>query len=431
MKMMITPVTASGNIQSPAVSSDGKWLAYVQSENGPSSVWVRQLATGSMARVVPASSKMLTSLSFSPDGNYVYFIERDPNADHSALFQLPSLGGAPRQVLFDVDSPVSFSPDGKRLVFVRQSPESMTSSLMLANADGSAEQKLAALSFPSSFSSGGPGWSPDGKRIAVQRTSNDDPDEYVLETVSTDSGAEKRLGAALWSDPAQLTWLRDGSGILFTLPNSKSSFNAQLWEVAYPAGNTLRITNDLNYYAGTSITGDDVTLATTQLSFSSSLSVAPAGSAGLSEPRQITSGVGRADGLAGIAWTSSRIFYTYYTSGILRLASVSPKGGDLRDVVTAGSPAWPAACEKDGGFVLSVIDLSGHAAIWRADADGVTLKPITSGPEDERPSCSPDGKFVVYQAVSPGPARIMKVGHRRWRSRSHWQRAPRIAGYFP
>ncbi len=193
------------------------------------------------------------------------------------------------------------------------------------------------------------------------------------------------------------------------LPNSKSSFNAQLWEVAYPAGNTLRITNDLNYYAGASITGDDVTLATNQLSFSSSLSIAPAGSAGLSEPRQITSGVGRSDGLAGIAWTSSRIFYTYYASGVLRLASISPKGGDLRDVVTAGSPAWPSACQKDGSFVFSVIDGAGHAAVWHGDADGVTLKPITSGPEDERPSCSPDGKFVIYQAVSPAPVRIMKV----------------------
>jgi Tol biopolymer transport system component len=410
MKMMITPVTSSGNIQTPAISSDGKWLAYVQSENGPSSIWVRQLATGSMARVVPASSNMRTSLAFSPDGNYVYFIERDPNADHSALFQLPSLGGTPRQVLFDVDSPVGFSPDGKRLVFVRQSPENMTSSLMVANSDGSAEQKLAAINFPASFSSGGPSWSPDGKRIAVQRTSNDDPDEYVLETVSADSGVEKRLGTALWSDPAQLTWLRDESGILFTLPNSKSSFNAQLWEVAYPAGNTLRITNDLNYYAGTSITGDDVTLATTQLSFSSRLSVSPVGSAGLSEPHQITSGVGRADGLAGIAWTANRVFYTYYASGVLRLASISPKGIDLRDTVTSGSPAWPAACQKDGSFVFSVIDSSGHAAIWRGAADGVNLKQITSGPEDERPSCSPDGKFVVYQAVSPAPVQIMKVG---------------------
>jgi serine/threonine protein kinase len=409
MRMTITPVTSSGNVQAPAISADGKWLAYVQSEKGQSSVSVRQLATGSMARVAPPSSKMVSSLSFSPDGNYVYFVERDPNSDHSALFQLPSLGGAPRQVLFDVDSPISFSPDAKQLAFIRQSPESMMSALMVANADGSAERKLAALNFPLAFSSGGPGWSPDGKRIAVQRTSNEDPDEYVLETVSVDSGAEKRIGTALWSDSAQLAWLRDGTGILFTLPNSKSSFNAQLWEVAYPAGNTLRITNDLNYYAGASITGDDVTLATNQLSFSSSLSIAPAGSAGLSEPRQITSGVGRSDGLAGIAWTSSRIFYTYYASGVLRLASVSPKGGDLRDVVTAGSPAWPSACPKDGSFVFSVIDGAGHAAVWHGDADGVTLKPVTSGPEDERPSCSPDGKFVIYQAVSPAPVRIMKV----------------------
>jgi serine/threonine protein kinase/Tol biopolymer transport system component len=410
MKMMITPVTSSGNIQTPAISSDGKWLAYVRSENGPSSVWVRQLATGSMAQVVPASSRLITSLAFSPDGNYVYFVERDPNADHSALDQLPSLGGAPRQILFDVDSPISFSPDGKRLVFVRQSPENMTSSLVLANSDGSAERKLASLTFPSAYSSGGPSWSPDGKRIAVQRTSSSDQDEYILETVSVDSGTEKPLGSTLWSDPAQVTWLRDGSGVVFTLPNSNSSFNAQLWEVTFPAGNTLRITNDLNYYSGTSITGDDITLATTQLSFASSLSVSPAGSAGLSEPHQITSGVGRADGLAGMAWTASRIFYTYYTSGVLRLASISPKGGDLQDVVTSGSPVWPAACDKGGGFVLTIIDNSGHASIWRAGADGVNLKQITSGPEDERPSCSPDGKFVVYQAVLPGPVRIMKVG---------------------
>jgi serine/threonine protein kinase len=409
MKMMITPVTSSGTIQSPAISSDGKWLAYAQSENGSSSVWVRQLATGSMARVVPASSKMLASLAFSPDGNYVYFVERDPDADHSALYQIPSLGGAPRQVLFDVDSPISFSPDGKRLVFVRQSPESMTSSVVLANADGSAEQKLATLSFPASFSSGGPGWSPDGKRIAVQRTSTDDPDEYILETIAVDSGVEKRLGTALWSGAAQLTWLRDDSGILFTLPNSKTSFNAQLWDVTYPAGTTLRVTNDLNYYAGTSITGDDVTLATTQLSFSSRLSLSPTGSAGLSPPREVTSGVGRADGLAGIAWAAGRIFYTYYTSGVLRLASISPQGGDLRDVATSGSPAWPAACPKSGNFVFSVIDAMGNASVWRGAADGVTLKQITNGPEDERPSCSPDGKFVIYQAVTPAPTRLMKV----------------------
>jgi Tol biopolymer transport system component len=153
-----------------------------------------------------------------------------------------------------------------------------------------------------------------------------------------------------------------------------------------------------------------VTLATTQLSFASSLSVSPAGSAGLSEPHQITSGVGRADGLAGIAWAASRIFYTYYTSGVLRLASISPQGGDPADLVTSGTPAWPAACEKDGGFVFAVLDSSGRATIWREDAAGVNLRQITNGPQDERPSCSSEGKFVVYQDSSSTPARLMKVG---------------------
>ena len=54
MKMMISPVTSSGNIQSLAISADGKWLAYVQSDNNASSVWVRQLATGSVASVMPS-----------------------------------------------------------------------------------------------------------------------------------------------------------------------------------------------------------------------------------------------------------------------------------------------------------------------------------------------------------------------------------------
>jgi serine/threonine protein kinase len=413
MKMMISPVTSSGNIQTLAISADGKWLTYVQSENGASSVWVRQLATGSVARVVTASSNPYRSPVFSPDGNYLYFIARDMKADHSTLYQVPSLGGTPRQILFDVDSPISFSPDGKRFVFVRQSPEKMTSALMIANADGSGEQQLASLDYPAAYAASGPSWSPDGKRIAVLKTSSVDPDEFSLVTIASDSGVEKRLGEDAWAYAAQLTWLRDGSGIVFTVPKSRSSFNAQLWEVAFPAGNTLRITNDLNYYAGTSVSGDDVTLATTQLSFASSLSIASGASgSAFSESHALTSGIGRSDGLGGVAWvTPETVFYTYYTSGVLRMASVPAKGGDPRDVpVPSGSPVWPSGCEKTGEFVFTVLDNSGRATIWRGDSKGANLKQLTSGGEDERPSCSPDGKFVVYQDASTAPERLMRIG---------------------
>jgi len=412
MKMMISPVTSSGNIQSLAISPDGKWLAYVQSENGASSVWVRQLATGSVARVVPASGDPYRSPTFSPDGNYLYFIAREMKADHSNLYQVPSLGGTPRQVVFDVDSPISFSPNGKQFVFMRQSPETMTSTVMIANGDGSGERKLASLSYPASFAQSGPSWSPDGLRIAVLRTATDDPDEFQLETIDANSGAEKRLGNDVWAYPAQLTWLRDGSGIVFTIPKSPSSFNAQLWEVVYPTGNTLRITNDLNYYAGTSVSGDDITLATTQLSFAAALAIASGGSgSAFSEPHPITSGLGRADGLGGVAWVRpDTIMYTYYTSGVLRMASVAAKGGDPHDIaVPSGSPMWPSACERSSDFVFALLDGVGHSTIWRGDSKGANLKQITSGVEDERPSCSPDGQFVVFQDASSTPERLMKI----------------------
>jgi Tol biopolymer transport system component len=350
-------------------------------------------------------------LAFSPDSNYLYFIQRDPNSDHSALYQVPSLGGEPRQILFDVDSPISFSPDGKRFAFIRQSPENMKSSLILANADGSAQQPLAVLTSPASFSSSGPAWSPDGKRIATQRTAADGSAEDVVETVAVDSGTEKTLAASHWIYPAQLTWLRDGSGILLTLSNG-SSFNGQIWEVTYPAGNMLRITNDLNYYAGTSITSDGTTFATTQLSFASSLSVAGAGSASpFSEPHPITSGVGRADGLAGITWAAQdRIIYSYYTSGALRLAGISSNGTNVRDfAIVSGSPLWPSACQKSETFVFTIFDGSGHASVWQGGLDGGNLRRITSGPLDLYPSCSPDGKFVVFEDASAGVSQLKKV----------------------
>ena len=63
--------------------------------------------------------------------------------------QVAKLGGATRKVLADVSSPVTFSPDGRRLAFVRSSPEE--DALMLANSDGTGEQKLAVVKSPQQF----------------------------------------------------------------------------------------------------------------------------------------------------------------------------------------------------------------------------------------------------------------------------------------
>ena len=63
--------------------------------------------------VVPAGPGFFNSATFSPDGNYLYYGHTDPtNANDTNLFVVPSMGGAPWQMVNDLGSGVSFSAGG-------------------------------------------------------------------------------------------------------------------------------------------------------------------------------------------------------------------------------------------------------------------------------------------------------------------------------
>jgi eukaryotic-like serine/threonine-protein kinase len=410
MQMTINPVTSSGNIHSATISADGKWLAYIQDEKNGHAVWVRQLGTGSTAQVVPGTAGEISGIVFSLDGNYLYYNKSFPNNPVSALFKVPSLGGNPSQVLVDIDSPLSFSPDGRKFVFVRQSPQAKTSALLTANVDGSGEKPLMTIHDPAVFSFQGPAWSPDGKTIAIAHTPNDDFSKYTLETVAADTAAVTQLGNDTWAFPRQMAWLPDGSAIVFSSAANRVSANPQIWSVSFPGGEKRRITNDLNFYQGLSITSDGSTLATVQVILTGSLWKTNFGSsAPLSPPTQITSGLGRADGIGGVAWPAAdKILYEYYNSGSIRLATVAPDGTDSRDLSLAVTDVfWPTSCGPDGQyFVYGSRNASGGISIWRANLDGSNPKQLDS--YGDLPSCSPDGKTVVYLNASDTPA-LMRV----------------------
>ena len=413
MEMTINPVTSSGNIHLDAISPDGKWLAYVADDNGGHGIFIRQLATGSVAPVQAGTEGEIGGLTFSPDGNYLYFVKDEPSSKAGTLFQVPSIGGTPRQIISDVDSPVTFSPDGKRFAFVRQSPPARSSNLMIANADGSGAHSLASLYDPAYFSAEGPAWSPDGQHVAVAETPDGDFMRFRVETVAPDSGTATRLGNRDWGYPRQIAWLPDGSGVLFSADADRMSVNAQIWELTYPAGEERRVTNDLNFYMGASITSDGDSLATVQVTFTGGLWTAALGSnPSFSPPHQITSGISHADGLEGIAWApGGRIVYTYYASGAIRLASIASDGSDMREVPTAGgTPFWPSACGDGKTFIYASGRGMQGISIWRAGIDGGNAEQLTRGQFDVTPSCSADGKFVVYVDAAGAQSNLMKIG---------------------
>ncbi len=411
-QMTITPITSSGNIHSATISADGKWLAYIQDEKNGHGVWVRQLGTGSTAQVVPGTPGEIFGIVFSLDGNYLYYNKSTPGNPVRTLYKVPSLGGTPSQILVDIDSPLSFSPDGKRFVFGRQSPQQKFSSLLIANADGSGEKPLYTLHDPAVLSFQGPAWSPDGKVIAVAQTPKGDFSKYIVEVVDVDSGKPAQIGSEAWQYPRQMAWLPDGSAILFSSA-ARIAANPQIWSVSYPSGQKRRVTNDLNFYQGLSITSDGSTLATVQVTFSGSLWRANVGSTGaLSPPTQVTSGIGRADGIGGVAWPSAnRVLYEYYSSGSVRLASIGVDGSDSRDVSAISAYIfWPTVCGRDPKYmVYGSRNESGGISIWRADLDGNEAKQLSTTPYGALPDCTPDGQSVIYLESSDSPA-LMRVG---------------------
>jgi eukaryotic-like serine/threonine-protein kinase len=262
--MKIASLTGSGDVRTAAISPDRKYVAIVRRAGNGYSIWVRQVATESDVQVVPPSPLEVFHVVFSPDGDYLFFVRREGFViAYSTLFQVPTLGGPIRKVVFDIDSQVGFSPDGKQIAFIRGNPPKGESYLMVAAVDGTAERKLAIVKGEVHFLLSGPQWSPDGKQIAAFMGGANGPRGHlVLADVS--SGKITPLGHTEFWFPDDLAWLPSGDRLLAVGGDgAKLDIRGQIWAVSVPAGETTRVTNDLNTYQGVSLTRDGNMLATT------------------------------------------------------------------------------------------------------------------------------------------------------------------------
>jgi Tol biopolymer transport system component len=108
-----------------AISPDAKWVVHVMNDSGKRSLWMRQVATQSNIEIVPPAVVTYRCLTFSPDGNYIYYCVSSEESPQIALFQVSTLGGIATRLLDDLDgdvdhavsATVSFSPNGKQIVF--------------------------------------------------------------------------------------------------------------------------------------------------------------------------------------------------------------------------------------------------------------------------------------------------------------------------
>jgi Protein kinase domain/WD40-like Beta Propeller Repeat len=193
--MEIAKLTDSGKAFLVAISPDGQYVVYAKREGELQSLWMRNVATKSDVQVLAPDQVTFSGLTFSPDGNYIYFVRSDKTTElYDYLYLMPVLGGTARQLIRDIDTPVSFSPDGKQFVFMRGVPNTTAVEVRIAAADGTGDRLLAQLpAVPLTISMLGPSWSPDGKKIAVSVLETGEQVRWVLNIIQVADGSLQPL----------------------------------------------------------------------------------------------------------------------------------------------------------------------------------------------------------------------------------------------
>ena len=150
----------------PAISPDGKWVAYLSNARGPTDVWVRFIAGGEPANLTAATGLEVTpgtgigGMDISPDGTRVAVMARMRGTSTPfETWEIPApLPGAPRKLLEDFVG-LRWSPNGQMITFVRAGGPA-GDALWVANADGSDRREIIKLRPGQHIH--WPTWSPDG-----------------------------------------------------------------------------------------------------------------------------------------------------------------------------------------------------------------------------------------------------------------------------
>jgi eukaryotic-like serine/threonine-protein kinase len=196
-------LTTTGAAGLAAISDDGRYVAYVITEDGRSGLWLRQVAATSNVAIVPAADLRFHGVTFSPDSNYVYYSFYPAGEMAGSLWQVPVLGGTPRRILENVDGDVSFDPSGNRFATVRNDPRNQQTALIVSDTGGSNEQTLVTRRAANRFKVDSVAWSPDGQTIAalVNRV-----EALKVDVVLVDArtGQEKVLGNHAWENISEV-----------------------------------------------------------------------------------------------------------------------------------------------------------------------------------------------------------------------------------
>ncbi len=235
--MHFRAVTNFSGVQSyPALSGDGRSVAFVSNKDGHYNIYVGLINGGNLVQLT-ADSNLKIRPCWSPDGTEIAYARLNDSGLWD-IWKVPALGGVSRRFILNAADP-NWSRDGRSFAY----RNSATGAIWISDAFGQNGRELQATRNPDSengatgLASSAPRFSPDGREIAFATSTGGPYGE--LKILNVDSGKVRSLthDNALVLSPA---WSADGRFIYFA---SSRGGALNIWKIAESGSPLEQITS--------------------------------------------------------------------------------------------------------------------------------------------------------------------------------------------
>jgi TolB protein len=394
----------------PALSPDGRMIAYAAGAIGRTQIFVRQVAGGAVLNLTRQLSGGHRWPRWSPDGTQIAFLVQSAGSNDT-IQVVPALGGVPRVLVRAAYlGGHSWSPDGNEIAYaaggrIYKQPIAGGEPRFLI-------EKLEASS---------PSWSPDGTQIAFvvgnfafnfghEALANISPSSIWMVPAAGGAAVAITSDTALNVSPV---WAPDSKSILCV---SDRGGIRDIYQLFLPAAGSMtpeprRLSTGLSAH---SLDWPVESKSFVYSVFASrvniwALPIPHSGPVSPERARAITSGNQTIEGM-DISADGAWLVFDSNRAGNQDIYKMRTDGGDPIRLTDHPSDDFYPSWSPDGTFVAFHSFRNGNRDVFVVSADGGPAQQLTFGAAQERmPDWAPDGNQIVFWSDETGPIELYVI----------------------